>query len=441
MFYIVETKEQLLQLPIDERSFLQLISSNSNYHPAINDISLLYYKNSDKGYILPLDHSEAFSLQKEDILEFLSKHNKIYCLDKKLHSYYIPSDNLIDINFIILDQENKLIDLECDTLVHRDFYRKYYHDPNLNKVIPISKHYEKCECLYELIKDYIGKEKENSLLDDLVSEYKKVEEKGILVDEKILDKHFEPNWKPYSIQDNIIHTYYNLYNLTGRPTNKFNNINFLALNKDNGCREGFYPLNDMFIEFDFDGYHLRLIANLINFKLDNSESIHTILGRQYFNKQELTEEEYQQSKAITFKQIYGGIDKEYEHIEFFQKIKSLIKLMWDKYNTEGFIKLPTGRILHKDKIENFYPQKLFNYAIQNLETKSNIIILKELNKLLENKKSFISLIVYDSFLIDFSVEDKKDILVGIKEIINNHNLTAKIKYGKNYESLVKTNYL
>ena len=92
-------------------------------------------------------------------------------------------------------------------------------------------------------------------------------------------------------------------------------------------------------------------------------------------------------------------------------------------------------------MENFYPQKLFNYFIQNLETKSNIVILKEINKLLEKYKSFISLIVYDSFLIDFSVEDKKGILLEIKEIINKFNLTAKIKYGKNYESLAKTNYL
>jgi hypothetical protein len=76
-----------------------------------------------------------------------------------------------------------------------------------------------------------------------------------------------------------------------------------------------------------------------------------------------------------------------------------------------------------------------------LETKSNVLILKEVNKLLENKKSFISLIVYDSFLIDFSTEDKKDILLGIKNIINDFNLTSKTKYGKNYDSLQKTNYL
>jgi hypothetical protein len=197
----------------------------------------------------------------------------------------------------------------------------------------------------------------------------------------------------------------------------------------------------MFIEFDFDGYHLRLIADLIGYHLDNKESIHTILGRLYFDKEEISEEEYQQSKTITFKQIYGGIDKEYEHIEFFQKIKEYIWSLWNLFKLEGNIKLPTGRILHKDKNENLNPQKLFNYVIQNLETKSNVLILKEVNKLLENKKSFISLIVYDSFLIDFSTEDKKDILLGIKNIINDFNLTSKTKYGKNYDSLQKTNYL
>jgi hypothetical protein len=76
-----------------------------------------------------------------------------------------------------------------------------------------------------------------------------------------------------------------------------------------------------------------------------------------------------------------------------------------------------------------------------LETKSNVYILKEINKLLKDKKSFISLIVYDSLLLDFSIEDKKDVLLGIKNIINSFNLTSKIKYGNNYDSLQKTNQI
>lgn len=65
MFYIIETKEQLLQLPTDGRSFIQAIPANSNYHPINNTVSLFYYKNGSKGYILSLDHSEAFSLEKK----------------------------------------------------------------------------------------------------------------------------------------------------------------------------------------------------------------------------------------------------------------------------------------------------------------------------------------------------------------------------------------
>lgn len=441
MFYIIETKEQLLELPINDKAFLQGVFGNSNYHPKNNTISLFYYKTDNKGYILTIDHNESFSLNISDVNEFLSKHNKIYCLDKKYHSYFINTDNFIDINFTIMDQENKMIDLDCDTLVHRDFYKKYYYNNDLNKIIPIAKHYEKCECLYEKIKYYIGKETYNNIYDDLIIEYKNVEEKGLLINEKVLDKHFELNWKPYSIKDNVIYTYYNLYNLTSRPTNSFNSINFLAINKDNKSRESFYPINNMFIEYDFDGYHLRLIADLIKYTIDNTKSIHTILGAEYFKKDEISEEEYQESKAITFKQIYGGIDKQYEHIEFFQKIKKYIWDTWNEFKKVGLITLPTGRILRLDKMDNINPQKLFNYIIQNLETKSNVYILKEINKLLKDKKSFISLIVYDSLLLDFSIEDKKDVLLGIKNIINSFNLTSKIKYGNNYDSLQKTNQI
>ena len=441
MFYIIETKEQLLQLPKDENSFINIISSNSNYHPKINGISALYYHNKEKGYIIAIDHSETFSIDINDVLEFLSSHKKLYCLDKKYHSYYIPTYNIIDINFTIIDEENNNIDLDCDTLLHRDFYKKYYHNPNINKIIPISKHYEKCECLYEKIQKYIGLENTDNLYDELIKEYKRVEEKGMLIDEKTLDKHFELNWKPYSIQDEIIYNYYNLYNLTGRPTNSFNSINFLAVNKDNKSRESFYPINDMFIEFDFDGYHLRLISELINYKIHTYESIHTILGREYFKCDNITEDQYKQSKEITFKQIYGGINRQYEHIEFFQKIKEYILKAWNEFNNKGLIKLPTGRILHNNKVKEFNSLKLFNYIIQNLETKYNVLILKDINDMLENTNSFISLVVYDSFLIDFSIKDGKDILLEIKKIINKYNLTSKTKYGKNYHSLVKTSYL
>ena len=43
-------------------------------------------------------------------------------------------------------------------------------------------------------------------------------------------------------------------------------INFAALNKNDGERKCYIPENDMFVEYDIQGYHPRLIGEMINFK-------------------------------------------------------------------------------------------------------------------------------------------------------------------------------
>lgn len=76
--------------------------------------------------------------------------------------------------------------------------------------------------------------------------------------------------------------------------------------------------------------------------------------------------------------------------------------------------------------------KLFNYIIQNMETKENIYKILEINKLLSNKKTKLILITYDSFLFDFSKEDDKNTLKNIKTILEGGNMVVKHKYGVNY---------
>ena len=51
-----------------------------------------------------------------------------------------------------------------------------------------------------------------------------------------------------------------LKHLTTRPSNKFNGVNYAALNKDNGCRKSFIPRNDKFIELDIGAYHPTLLG-------------------------------------------------------------------------------------------------------------------------------------------------------------------------------------
>jgi len=429
MYFIVETEEQLSQLPRPEKCFIELMSMSEHTHPALTTPCVLYYNDFEKGYIIPINHSEAFSLNTTQIESFLRDIPKVYLLDKKWHSYYLDLPNSIDLYFTILDVEGKIQDFQCYTPVHLDFYEKLKYSPQVNTLIPISKHYERCECMFEMVKDYVGKESNTEWQDKYTEVYKWVEEQGILVDEKLFDKYFETPWKGRSLQDNRVYSSYNLYNITSRPTNAFNSINFLAFNKENGSRTAFIPQNDAFVEFDFDGYHLRLIADAMHTDIPQNQSIHEYLGKQYFNKEELTPEEYQEAKKITFRQMYNGVEEEYLYIEFFEDVYHTVRAMWTTYTSNGFLELPNGRKLIQ---ENANPQKLFNYYIQCLETVNNVKKLDKLKDYLKDKQSKVLLVVYDSILIDYAVSDGKGTLSHIKDILEEGGYKVKAKKGDNY---------
>jgi hypothetical protein len=429
MYFIVETEEQLLQLPRPEKCFIELVSLSEHTHPSLTTPCVLYYNDFQKGYVIPINHSEGFSIKLESIENFLKEIPKVYLLDKKWHSYYLDLPNSIDLYFTVLDVEGKIQDFQCYTPVHLDFYEKFKYLPQVNTYIPISKHYERCECMFEMVRDYVGKERNTEWQGKYTEVYKWVEEQGILVEEKLFDKYFETPWKGRSVRDSRVYSSYNLYNITSRPTNAFNSINFLAFNKENGSRTAFMPENDAFVEFDFDGYHLRLIANTMGTAIPQDESIHLFLGKQYFGKDELTPEEYQEAKKITFRQMYNGVEDEFKHIEFFEDVAHTVEAMWAAYKGNKFLELPNGRRITQ---ENANPQKLFNYYIQCLETVNNVKKLDKLKSYLKDKQSKVLLVVYDSILIDYSVEDGKGTLGEIKDILEEGGYKVKAKKGHNY---------
>ena len=426
-YYIVETEEQLKQLPKPEACFIDLISISEETHPALTSPCVLYYNDFKKGYIISIKHSETFSISINAVQEFLQDIPTVYLLDGKWHSYFLDLPNSVDLNFNILDAESKLTEHQCFTPVHLDFYQKFKYLPDANTLIPVSKHYEKCECMFESVKSYISTDTYLEWQSNYIKAYKWVEEQGIGIDERLFDKYFEPTWKPRSVKNNKIYTNYNLYNITSRPTNAFNSINFLAFNKDNQSRTAFIPTNDLFVEFDFDGYHLRLIANLLNYELPADESIHEYLGKQYFQKEELTPDEYQESKKITFRQLYNGVEDDCKSIPLFKEIADFIDSMWTDYLTLGYLVLPNGRKIIQD---NANPQKLFNYYIQCLETVNNVKKLGKLREILQNKRSRVVLVVYDSILIDYAADDR--ILGEIKQILEEDGYKVKAKKGNNY---------
>lgn len=430
MYFIIETEEQLSQLSKPEKCFIELMSLSEYTHPTLTSPCVLYYNDFQKGYIIPIHHSEGFSIKLQSIENFLKEIPKVYLLDKKWHSYYLDLPHSIDLNFTILDIDGKIQDFQCYTPVHLDFYEKFKYSAWVNNLIPISKHYERCECMFEMVKDYVGKEQNTEWQDKYTEVYKWVEEQGILVDEKVFDKYFETPWKGRSMGNSKVYSSYNLYNITSRPTNAFNSINFLAFNKENGSRAAFTPENDAFVEFDFDGYHLRLVANLMSLEVPQDQSIHEYLGKQYFGKDELTPEEYQESKKITFRQMYNGVEDEYKHIPLFENIAEFVEAMWEEYKRVKYTTLPNGRKIVQ---ENANPQKLFNYYIQCLETVNNVKKLDKLKEYLKGKQSKVLLVVYDSILIDYAASDGKGTLSDIKNILEEDGYRVKAKKGSNYD--------
>jgi hypothetical protein len=149
MFYIVETDEQLTTFDnhrFDE-AFIYVIPLNAHYHPKLTNLSLVYVRpfRSHKGYMLCINTDESFLLDKNRVLDVLSKFSKLYVLDKKEALYHLPFEPLLyDIS---LTQQ---VELPLVPSIRMSYYH-HAHRYDVNKLIPISKHYEYCEQLFDLI--------------------------------------------------------------------------------------------------------------------------------------------------------------------------------------------------------------------------------------------------------------------------------------------------
>jgi hypothetical protein len=428
MFYIIERKDQLDQLGLFEDCFVKFIPHSNNFHPALTELSLIYIRpiHDKKGYILCLDHNESFSLDKNEVFEWLNKLGKLWVLDKKqaLH-WYNNSDQLFDANFI------QHVDISTlDNPCIRYYYNKHNTLPNVNCLIPISKHYEMCEAIFDaawpIIKQYSLADEAFAFQNFRTADiFYHIEKNGIKVDKNCFIDHY--NGKLINPQFNLkrskIYTQYNLYTTTSRPSNTFNGINFAALNKDNSERTCYKPENDKFIELDFQGYHPRLIGEMINWHFPKDVNTYQLLGQ-------LLGVTQQEAKELTFKQLYGGVWAEYQYKPFFKDVNMFIDDMWDtyqyggRYTTENKIFMPDADITQT---------KLFNYIVQSKETSTNVELLELIFDKLKGKKTKIVLYTYDAFLFDYSNEDKG----LIQEIINMLDYPVNVKQGKTYHGLEK----
>ena len=415
MYWLIEDSEKIETLCRIkyEVAYVEVIPSSHNLHPVENDICALYIRPRDdsKGYIIPINHSETINSTIEDCLNILNSIKYVYVRDRKefLHYFaikhccqYTPSPHTY---------------IPQLTTAHHYIYNKYPNLHNLNTIVPIVKHYEVCEQNFANFKE----REVNPFYNKAALVFNQLEQAGIKVDQTLFEQYFDRE------VDEFIYTQYNLNTLTTRPSNTFNNLNFSALNKDNGERKCFIPRNDFFIEMDISAYHPTLLANLLGYTFDSSD-IHGDFVKMYGV-------DYAKAKEITFKQLYGGIWKEYKELEFFKLVQAYIDDLWDTFNYGGYIKCPISnhRFL-KSELEDMNPQKLLNYVLQNLETANNVLILYDIFKILRGKNNKLVLYVYDSFLFDWD-KNEKEVMLQILEIFNKYKLQTKTKKGTNYHEI------
>ena len=417
MYWLIETEEQLLELSKFgyEEAFVELISYSNTIHPIKNKICAVYIRplNSTKGFITSIDHSETLPLDIDIIISQLNAFKKIYVRDKKEFLHYFILKDLYDITL------NSPPYIQEYTQTHNFFNNKYPNKLDVNRIIPIVKHYEYCEKLFNNLKSRIN-EPINDFYNSKTSVvFNALERSGIRVDRGEFESRFHP------IDGEYAYTQFNFKTLTGRPSNKFGGVNYAALNKENGDRKSFIPRNDLLFELDISAYHPTLLAKLVGYDFGD-EDIHMAFAEMYGV-------DYQKAKELTFKQMYGGVFEQYKELEFFKKMKVYTDDLWARFQNEGSIECPISKhIYKKDELEDMKPQKLLNYVLQNLETAMNVCILWEIFKILKRKNTKLVLYTFDSFLLDVD-ENEKKVIEEILKVFKNKKLQIKYNYGSTYD--------
>jgi hypothetical protein len=379
--------------------------------------------------MLCIDHNEAFKLNKIDVIDWLTNNTvRLWLLDKKsaMHWLYSMRHKLFDAHLLeFVDLIDALSNSPC-----LDFYYTHHRNlPNINCLIPISKHFEECEKIFAatlpITKKYTLTNTQFQFQNFQTTHiFYEIEKNGIQLDKKCFIEHYKDkmDYPEYNVSKGRIYTQYNLYTTTSRPSNTFNNINFAALNKDNGERACYKPENDMFVELDFQGYHPRLIGELVKFEFPKDKNTYEYLG-------EILGVSKQEAKELTFKQLYGGVWAEYKDKPFFKQVDMFIDDIWNTYQYGKYYS--TANKIFAD-LEDITPSKLFNYIIQSTETSTNVELLKLVLNYLDDKKTKLILYTYDAFLFDYNKEDG-EIFTTIKEMLQ---YPISIKQGKSYHGLI-----
>jgi hypothetical protein len=383
--------------------------------------------------MIPIHHTEQLRGFSELVPEFLALQN-IFVHDKKRWLQTGGNNAVWDVKTLWWYTYGEAYDeSHYPTAAHQFYWRRHTALDAVNCIVPLQQHMAMCQ----KIRHYAWPMCVNAKLSESYLQFNatypktfaKIESAGLAVDETFR--------MPELMHEGRVYSQYHYHTTTGRPSNAFRGFNFAAMNKEDGTRAAFHSRFERgaLVEMDFDSYHVRLIAKMIGYELPAS-SIHDYLGRFYFGVDELTDEQRDESKAITFRLLYGGIDREFLTIPFFAQVNDFVYKIWDKWKRTGCVETPIlKRNICREGLQNMTANKLFNYYLQAVETEVSVRKLQQVQEMMEPYTSCMILYTYDSVLFDINYQEARELLPQIKAVLEQGNFPVKTKVGDIYDKI------
>jgi hypothetical protein len=416
------------------KTLLVPVLADSRLHAHVNRITCIYvYTEDDIERIVPINHVEQIRGFSEHLQRFLDLQD-IFVYDKKQWLHIGGNGAVWDVKTLWWYTYNEAYDeTHYYTMAHQFYWRRHTSLSYVNAIVPLMQHLAMCQ----KIRKYAWPMCVNAKLTDTYLQFNElypqvfanIERNGLAVTDEFR--------MPELLTKNMVYSNYNYHTITGRPSNAFRGFNFAAMNKEDGTRSAFCSRfeHGALVEMDFDAYHVRLIARLIGYALP-SGSVHEYFGRFYFDTETLTEEQYEQSKQITFRLLYGGIDKEFLSIPFFRQVNEFVYSLWRDWKSKNYIKTPImKRQIHNDAVQNMNANKLFNYYLQATETEVSVQKLRQCQDLIKGHETCMVLYTYDSILFDVPANEAQQILPEIKRILEQGTFPVKTKAGHIYSKM------
>jgi hypothetical protein len=417
------------------------VMTDKSAHPKLNSVCALFVFSGDDNFILPFNHSEAINLP----LDVLTRVQFKVC--------FTPSKNtlkhLLNCGGVVIDLKGLeyyatgeiIEEFKFYPPVMQTYHQRWYDRDNINQLVPIGALFKFAKAYKVHLEQFIDKaritSKEFKFHNNvLLPACEFMESGGVHVSLDKFTKSYGERSNKF-VRDGLVFTEYNPYTTTGRVTNKHGGVNYAAIEKKNGTREAFTSRfnSGAMVLIDFESFHLRLIADLIGFNLPN-EPVHQYLAKEYFQTSEITPEQYEEGKKLTFRYLYSD-RQEGAEFAFFRQVYYFIEQTWETVKNTGIFTFESGRNIYLSRLDPPSPAKLFNYILQWRETEIAMTAIHQLINVFEGKQSKVTLYTYDSVLIDYSYEDGRELLIDTVETLSQcGKYPVRVYAGPNYQDLV-----